>query len=96
MAKQRRAGKCQRHFGRSRLYTISQKISTAGARRGATQIFDLIRGTCVKTVAEQSALLRRECDALQLTALERVSRTPFPLLVLSKKYLINRNKFINY
>jgi hypothetical protein len=47
----------------------------------------LIRGTCVKTVAEQSALLRRECDALQLTALERVSRTPFPLLVLSKKYI---------
>ena len=75
MAKQRRAGKCQRHFGRSRLYTISQKISTAGARRGATQIYDLIRGTCVKTVAEQSALLRRECDAIQLTAREkRVSR----------------------
>ena len=35
---------------------------------GATQIFDLIRGTYVKTVAEQSTLLRCECDALQLTA----------------------------
>ena len=45
-----------------------KKISTAGARRGATQIFDLIRGTYVKTVAEQSTLLRCECDALQLTA----------------------------
>ena len=44
------------------------KKSTAGDGCGATQIFDLIRGTYVKTVAEQSALLRRECDALQLTA----------------------------
>ena len=40
---------------------------------GATQIFDLIRGTYVKTVAEQSTLLRCECDALQLTASPRVS-----------------------
>ena len=60
-------------FARNRIYP-TPKIPTAGARRGATQIFDLIRGTCVKTVAEQSTILRCECDALQLTARKRVSR----------------------
>ena len=54
---------------------ICQKIPTAGARCDAAQIFDLIRGIYVKTVAEQSTLIRYECDALQLTAREkRVSR----------------------
>ena len=38
---------------------------------GAAQIFDLIRGIYVKTVAEQSTLIRYECDALQLTARDR-------------------------
>ena len=56
-----------RLFARNLIYSTS-KNTHSGAGRGATQIFDLIRGTCVKTVAEQSALSRRECDALQLTA----------------------------
>ena len=45
-----------------------RKVPQRNPECGATQIFDLIRGTYVKTVAEQSTLLRCECDALQLTA----------------------------
>ena len=67
------------------------KITTAGARCGATQIFDLIRGTYVKTVAEQSTLLRCECDALQLTA----GRTGVPRGTLVKELLLIYRELTN-
>ena len=72
-------------------------MPTAGDGCGAAQIFDLIRGTYVKTVAEQSALLRRECDALQLTAVGRGAGfgAPLPLWYFGK-YIFNRKKSINY
>ena len=55
---------------------------------GATQIFDLIRGTYVKTVAEHSTLLRCECDALQLTALVGASDStrPYPFGTLESTF----------
>ena len=62
--------------------------SHSGAGRGATQIFDLIRGTCVKNVAEQSTLIRCECDALQLTALVGASDStrPYPFGTLESTF----------
>jgi hypothetical protein len=66
----------------------SENSHSGRAECGAAQIFDLIRGTYVKTVAEQSTLLRCECDALQLTALVGASDStrPYPFGTLESTF----------
>ena len=68
------------------------------AECGAAQIFDLIRGTYVKTVAEQSSLLRCECDALQLTARDRgAAGHPCQRIVVNIfRFTNDVNVFYNY
>ena len=83
-----------RHLRVVLLFQLTKK-STAESGCGATQIFDLIRGTYVKTVAEQSALLRRECDALQLTAVGKGVAYTLSSFGTFEKVHFNRKLFKN-
>ena len=78
----------RQRFLRSRLRSALEFAQRA-REYGVVQIFDLVHDTYVKTVTEQSALLRRERDVLQLTAVAGVSRTPLPNICLKNYELFN-------